>query len=803
VSCPDSGSFFKARELFRLLQGYFETVPDTEKQIMGSRVELLAPAGNPDAFYGAVNAGADAVYLGSKRFGARAYADNFTIEEILDCIRYGHLSGRRLYLTVNTLMKEAELSELRDHIRPLYESGLDGVIVQDFGALRLLREWFPGLKLHASTQMTLCSSNGAKLLKDMGACRIVPARELSLKEIKNIRQKVDIELETFIHGAMCYCYSGQCLFSSILGGRSGNRGRCAQPCRLPYSVRIDGKHGREQYYLSLKDMCAAGDLPALIGAGIDSFKIEGRMKKPEYTAGVTAVYRKYIDFFYELREKYGAAEAVERFHVEKEDERILSSLYIRSGIQNGYYFKRKGREMITLESPAYSGSDETLLSDIRRRYLDERRRFPLSFFAVFREGEPASLTVRPAQIYSADGVGAVVSDDASTTVSATVTGGLVERASKQPVTEENIRRQIGRLGDTPYYAEEIAVDMGRGIFYPLKEINELRRQAVRQLEAMLLKKGSRNVTCAIPDVEKRDRTTYPYGADQKPEYISDGAVRTRGFAISLTSAEQLRGLTGWLRENPDREPACIYLSGDMILDQTGEAILSEDIGAETVNLSKRVPLLISLPYILREEEEPYLEKLYSLCGQDGPFSGFLIRSADGLGFLTGRPKSGLWHLDASVYTWNKAAAEQFGKKIDSFCLPYELKAAEQRQLTDSGLPFEKIVYGRIPMMITANCILNTAERCRRGSSAKTVLTDRYGKNFPVLRSCAHCTNIIYNCVPLSLHRELTRWEGRVRLRLDFTVEDKTETMAVLNTFLLGKDPGYAEYTTGHEKRGVI
>ncbi len=802
MSCPDSGSFFEAGGIVQTFQSHFGTVSDTEKQIMGSRVELLAPAGNPDAFYGAVNAGADAVYLGSKRFGARAYAENFTIEEIAECIRYGHLWGRRLYLTVNTLMKEAELSELRKYIRPLYESGLDGVIVQDFGAFRLLKKWFPELKLHGSTQMTLCSSNGARLLKDMGACRIVPARELSLKEIKNIREKVDIELETFIHGAMCYCYSGQCLFSSILGGRSGNRGRCAQPCRLPYSVRIDGKQSKEQYYLSLKDMCMAGDLPALIEAGIDSFKIEGRMKKPEYTAGVTAVYRKYIDLFYELREKYGAAEAAERFQVEKADDRILSSLYIRSKIQNGYYFKRKGREMITLDSPAYSGSDEMLLSDIRHRYLEERKEFPLWFSAVFRAGEPASLTVRPDQMDPADGSGAVVSDDASTTVSVTVTGRLVERASKQPVTEENIRRQIGRLGDTPFYAEKITVDMGQDIFYPLKEINELRRQAVRQLEAMLLQKGDRNVACAIPDEEIRDGTARPCEADRKPEYLSAGAVRKRGFSVSLTSAEQLRGLIGWLRENPHREPACIYLSGDMIPEQTGETI-SEDLAAELVNLSENIPLLISLPYILREEEEPYLEKLYSLCGKSGPFSGFLIRSADGLGFLAGRPKSGLWHLDASVYTWNKAAAEQYGNKIDSFCLPYELRAAEQRQLTDSGLTFEKIVYGRIPMMITANCILNTAEQCGRGSSARTVLTDRYGKNFPVLRSCAHCTNIIYNCIPLSLHRELSKWKNQARLRLDFTVEDRAETRDVLNTFLLGKDPGYGEYTTGHEKRGVM
>ena len=200
----------------------------------GNHVELLAPAGNPDSFYGSVNAGADAVYLAGNRFGARAYADNFTTDELLECIRYGHLRNIKLYLTVNTLIKENEINELYDYMKPLYEAGLDAVIVQDFGVFHYLREHFPNLELHASTQMTLCSSFGARLLKEMGATRIVPARELSLRELKKIKENVDIELEVFIHGAMCYCYSGQCLFSSVLGGRSGNRGRCAQPCRLPY-----------------------------------------------------------------------------------------------------------------------------------------------------------------------------------------------------------------------------------------------------------------------------------------------------------------------------------------------------------------------------------------------------------------------------------------------------------------------------------------------------------------------------------------------------------------------------------------
>lgn len=759
----------------------------------GKQAELLAPAGSPAAFYGAVKAGADAVYLGGRRFGARAYAENFTEEEILECIRYAHIMGCRLYLTVNTLMKEEETAELCGYIRPFYESGLDGVIVQDFGALRLLRQSFPGLALHASTQMTLCSENGARLLKEMGACRFVPARELGLEEIRKIRQTVDIEVEAFIHGAMCYCYSGQCLFSSILGGRSGNRGRCAQPCRLPYTPEINGRKGREQYILSLKDMCTLKSLPKLLQAGIDSLKIEGRMKKPEYAAGVTAVYRRYIDRYYEMREQYGEREAAKRFETGKEDYRILTSLYIRSQVQDGYYFKRNGREMITLENPAYSGSDEALLADISKKYLADRKRLPVTLHARFREGEPVSLTVKLGK--SAEGIGPAGGD---TPYSVTVTGEPAQRAANQPVTEENIRKQLGKLGDTPFFAEEILADMDANIFYPLRQINELRRQAVSRMEEVLpegasgkARPGREEPDGAAADDESAVDEAVPAGGSGTLQ--AAGRIPSRGISVSLSTEDQLAGLTGWLEDNPGLRPACIYLAGNLVREH-GEACKK---------LSSYSPLLIALPYILREADKPYLEELFALYGAGTPFSGFLIRSGDGLGFLKSRGKSGLWHLDASVYTWNRAAAEELGEGIDSFCLPYELKAAEQKRLAESGIPFEKPVYGRIPMMITANCILRTAEQCRPGSADRTVLIDRCGKRFPVVRDCACCTNIIYNSVPLSLHREQDKWKEKVRLRLDFTVEDSKETRVVLDTFFSGRPPQYGEYTTGHEKRGVL
>ena len=326
------------------------------------KVELLAPAGNYDALLGAVNAGADAVYLGGEQYGARAYADNFSRDEIISGIRLAHIYHKKIYLTINTLVKERELEGLYDFLLPFYEAGLDGVIIQDLGVLTYVRRYFPGLELHASTQMTLTGSEGVSFLKEYGVSRVVPARELSLEEIKNLKE-TGAEVEIFIHGAMCYCYSGQCLFSSILGGRSGNRGRCAQPCRLPYEIN----GGKECFPLSMRDMCTIDLLPELIESGVDSFKIEGRMKKPSYVAGVTAIYRKYIDQYYEKGS----------IHVSAQDRQLLSSLYIRSKIGDGYFHRHNGREMLTLESPAYSETDPGILTEIADRYVHAPEKVPV------------------------------------------------------------------------------------------------------------------------------------------------------------------------------------------------------------------------------------------------------------------------------------------------------------------------------------------------------------------------------------------------------------------------------------------
>ena len=317
--------------------------------------ELLAPAGSFEHLKAAVAAGADAIYMGGEKFGARAYAHNFSREDMIEALQFAHFHERKLYLTVNTLMKEKELfEELGDFLFPYYENGLDGVIVQDIGAVRFIRENFPDLEIHGSTQLTVTDFRGAVAAKRMGMTRVVPARELSLAEIKRIKKETGLEVEVFVHGALCYCYSGQCLLSSMYGGRSGNRGRCAQPCRLQYTLmNADGMilnpSKYTKYLLSPKDLCSLSMLPSLMEIPVDSLKIEGRMKNVEYVAGVTAIYRKYLDKISENWEQRA------QFQPEEEDIHALEELYCRGSFTEGYWNKHNGQDMMAAVSPKNTG----------------------------------------------------------------------------------------------------------------------------------------------------------------------------------------------------------------------------------------------------------------------------------------------------------------------------------------------------------------------------------------------------------------------------------------------------------------
>ena len=719
------------------------------------KVELLAPAGNYEAMLGAFSAGADAVYLGGSAFGARAYADNFTKEEIIKGINYAHKLGKKVYLTVNTLVKEKEIPLLYDFLLPFYTNGLDGVIIQDIGVFQFIKKQFPGMELHVSTQMTITGVHGARLLKDEGAVRIVPARELSLNEIREIKKKVDIEIESFIHGAMCYCYSGQCLFSSVLGGRSGNRGRCAQPCRLPYQI----DKGEEQYPLSMKDMCTLTLIPELIEAGIDSFKIEGRMKKPEYAAGVTALYRKYIDLYY-----YDP----KHFSVDQEDLAYLKMLYIRSDIQEGYYHCHNGKNMITPGSPAYAGSDDALLEKIRKQYLSHKTEIPVYMSAVLLKNRPASMTL-------------VYKD-----VSVTVYGDIVQQALKQPLSEEKIKEQLSKSGNTDFIADEIFLTADTDIFMPVSALNQLRRDAFEVLEKAIRAAYQRKAP------ERLVETKENY-ADEKKEYQCQ-------IHVLAKTQEQLNAA---IEYNVSR----IYIEFDLIND----AFLSM---LNVLQMKYDGEFYLAFPHIVRKNSELFTEKLYEALSRP-IFQGALVRNLETVSFLEEKKNSKPIVTDCNLYAFNKEALTFYGQSASEIYLSLELNKYEWAELfsdvvkRNDALPqLSVMVYGRIPMMITANCLKKTSDCCDK-SPGYVSLTDRYRKEFPVYTNCSCCYNVIYNSVPLSLHKlfmEKKTLQNLKACRLDFTTESGRDTALVISYFMglynEYKEPFYKEFTTGHFKRGV-
>ena len=420
-------------------------------------VELLSPAGDLNSMYAAFAGGADAVYAGADEFSARAYSANFDTSGLVAAIDYAHLLGKRLYLTFNILLKENEIRRIHEFIEPFYKAGLDGCIVQDMGAVSILTRDFPNMEVHGSTQLSIANVYGAKYCERKGMKRVVTARELSLKEIGNIRENSEIELEVFIHGAMCYAYSGYCLFSSFLGGRSGNRGRCAGPCRQPY--RTGNGKGKEEYLLSMKDMCTLDILPQILRAGVSSLKIEGRMKAPDYVYGVTSIYRKYLDRFYSAPGEY---------YVNQNDLDRLVGLYSRGGLSHGYYEKHNGADMVTYEKGAYKteyGEDK----------VPKPLKIKLSGECVLREGEPASLRVSRGE------------------KEVTVRGETVQRARTRALEPHEIESRLRKSGDTEFEFETMRIVSDEDIFIPNGALNSLRREALKRIKEELLSDYRRTV----------------------------------------------------------------------------------------------------------------------------------------------------------------------------------------------------------------------------------------------------------------------------------------------------------------------
>lgn len=701
--------------------------------------ELLAPAGSLEILKGVIESGADAVYVGGSMFGARAYANNFTEEELLEAIDFAHLRGVKVYLTVNTLIKNSEFSKLYDYLLVYYKRGLDAVIVQDLGVVKAIHEYFPSMEIHTSTQMTVTGADGVRFLSQFGVTRVVMAREVSLAEMKRIHEETGMELEAFVHGALCYSYSGQCLFSSILGGRSGNRGRCAQPCRLPYTV--EGK--KDEYILSLKDMCGIKALDKLHDAGVYSLKIEGRMKQLEYACGVVKYYRSYIDSMKPVSDA---------------DYDRIKALGNRCGFTDRYYFDHNGSDMVTYVKPNFvSNAAEP---------SPEKRKLSIEGELVLREGEPGSLTVKRGDV----------------TYKASIEP--VSAALKAPLDKKAAIDRINKTGDTDFEFSHIKAQIGENVFVPNGALNKLRRDAISGLCDKLLKKYYRN-DARYADISSM--CELPEHVVKSDAVHEDGAVNAKDYTAicSCMTRTQLDTLIGY---------DCFdvfYLDFDMY----DRKILIQQFADDVQSLTKRnKKVYLMLPTIFRADSSDYFVTIAKELDKVS-FEGFVVKNYEEL-YLTENLFTGKKViLDHNMYTFNDVSRSVFFEHgVSGDTVPLELNSKEIMHRNNIGS--QMIVYGYYPLMTTANCVHKNTKGCDKKQKL-IYLKDRYNKSFAVCNNCKECYNTIYNSLPTMLTKNISKLkEAGIRsFRYSFTIETPKQIKAVM-------DDKVAEYTNGHYKRGV-
>lgn len=750
---------------------------------MKNRIEVLSPAGSYDILTAVISAGADAVYLGGDMFGARAYAGNFNRDELIKAIDYAHLRDVKIYMTVNTLLKEDELDgKLIDYIAPFYEAGLDAAIVQDMGVFKTLKENFPSLSLHASTQMTVTGKYSAGLLEKLGASRIVTARELDLNEIKSIRESCNIEIESFVHGALCYCYSGQCLLSSFNGSRSGNRGRCAQPCRLGYEVIdengniINSKNS--SYALSPKDMCALSILPKVIEAGVNSLKIEGRMKNVTYASKVTSLYRKYVDMYLEKGAK--------GYSVLSDDIDDLMDIYNRGAFTTGYYNSSKGKNMMSVARPNHMGTkalrveknvggrvtflalrqinsqdvfeidsdnsfssggnykegetfdvnlprkyelpkgrilyrtrNNRIASEVLEKFVKNEAKIPVCMYMTAKLNQPLALNIQ-------------TTDKSGNVITASVTGPIVMEAQNQPADADKVKAQLAKLGNTPFYAEHIETEFAGKVFIPVAHINDIRREAVEKLIQNKLELSGRkfhkeqvNVTVSYKDAKTKNEKRKPL----KSCMISD--LSYIDYIITNNTIK------------------AIYLDFSMFHKKNTNTLQEAVIKAHSWNKE----VVGVLPHVLRgqgEKKTRELIELMNFCRVDA----FLVRSLEQIGLLGSISKNDGYGgsiniiTDANLYCWNKAAIAQF-KQLAGLCglnllrvtYPYELKFNEIQKIADADIDFELAVYSKIPLMISEQCVRKTYGLCDN-SNGSIFLKDRKNCVNEIKSVCGYCYSIM-------------------------------------------------------------
>ena len=814
--------------------------------------ELLAPAGSFDNMKAVISAGADAVYMGGKSFGARAYADNPDTDGVIEAIRFCHIRNKKLYLTVNTLLKEDELnSQLYDYIKPFYEAGLDAVIVQDLGVMDYISKHFPGLDIHLSTQCSLTMAEGVKGLTSMlktpsAVTRLVPARELSLEELKTMRRDTDLEMEVFIHGALCYCYSGQCLLSSLAGGRSGNRGRCAQPCRRLYKVKI-GEQESKGYFLSPKDMCTIEHIPELIEAGIDSFKIEGRMKSGEYGAGVVAAYRKAIDRYYDSKTEYS---------VDPGERSILSEIYNRGGFNTGYLFSHNGKDMMSTERPGHYGvkvgevsrtssrkafikvfktinpgdvleirssqadakpvyeftsgakymegavfdvltmkdrlaaggmgvyrtRNQSLLDAISDSYIKTTLRQPVDIDLVCKNGEALKLTLSTQNDKAEDHK-----------VNVSITGNVVEVARNAASTLDALKAQVSKLGNTDYVARNVTVRVDNNVFVQVGELNRLRREAVEALNKKLCALYERSLKLDENSGSscESDNTSELNEKESIIAEYQDALDHSVTYSAYIKTFKQLKNLI-----NADTSGIINDIYIDIDEEKAGEII-------EFCNESSK-KLYFVLPRIIRAG---YYKKVFDFCKEYKDKCSFIASNYEAVNIL--KEVGAEYRTDYNIYSMNSTAANAIGTL---HTIPFELNEKELGELVGRDGSGEMVIYGLLPAMVSAQCVGKTVTgECKYRGPMQ--MTDEKGYTFTAHQECKYCYNVIYNSAVLNLmHRydDLVR-SGCRRFGLRFTFESESEIKLVvrcLDSLINGEKYIFPDeimglkLTNGHYMRGV-
>lgn len=825
-----------------------------------SRIEILAPAGSVDSMKAAVNTGCDAVYMGGAKFGARAYAKNPEDEDLLRAIDYVHIHGKQLYLTVNTLLKKKELeNELYEYLHKYYMQGLDAVIVQDVGVMRFLHTHFPKLPIHASTQMTLTMAEGANELKQYGVTRVVPSRELSLIELTRFRKSTDLEIEAFVHGALCYCYSGQCLMSSIIGGRSGNRGRCAQPCRMEYQLEEGGKRISDQqmtYLLSPKDMCTLPMVAQLIEAGINSFKIEGRMKRPEYVAGVVKAYKTQADLYYDL----GSSDYKEYLKANPERMRVelrnLQDLYNRGGFHTGYYDLHNGKQMMSMTRPNHSGvlvGHVVAKKGIQAEILLREEVNAQDVLEFRNQGEATyEFTVKTAagkgeKLITNTKKGSRI--ELKDEVYRTKNAALLEEISNQYLVEEQKILIRGFLYAKPQELLQLTIEaqiQERIEGTNIKEIVRPISVTVYGEEVMQAQKQPMNAANIEEKIRKTKETPFEF-SDVFVELVGEtffpiGKLnelrRNALLAMEQKMAEVYRRKDSQIYQPTNqrlietRNTPLKILVLVRSMKQLTEVLLSKsvneiyiDLAEFPMNLVREIghkiqasnkKCFLLFPHILRAEAYDEL-MLYKDILDEDTIDGYVLKNFEELAFTKNVLKSKKeLRLDYNMYVMNEEAITFYEEQgITHYTASVELNSSELRELTMHQ--FDLVVYGRLPLMVSTQCLKKNTTQCSQEKKSgclmidqPLVLIDRMQAKLPVRTNCKYCYNTIYSSQCMNLLANLSEIQSmNVRgIRMDFSFEEASEVTNILHDVenVLIKQgevtTGYPNSFQGHYKRGI-